>query len=219
MGQKTHPVGFRLGIKSTWKAKWFSSSDFSKFLIEDIKIRKFLDKKLRKVGLSRIEIERSVKKTKVILYVSKPGLVIGRGGSGIESLKKNLNDLIGKNSNIQISVTEVKSPFLSAKIIAEEIATQVERRMSPKRIFNNTIEKVMNAGAKGVKIALKGRISGQEIARNIHKSLGSVPLQTLSADVDFARATAFTKYGTIGIKVWIHKDQESNFKKQKNNRF
>lgn len=204
MGQKTHPIGFRLGLKKNWQSKWFSSHNFKDFLIEDIKIRKFLNKKLEKMGLSRIEIERSAKKTKVHLYVSKPGLVIGRGGTGIDNLRQELSQIV-KDKKIQLAVAEVKSPFLSAKIIANEMVGQLERRMPEKRIINSMVEKVMGAGAKGVKVAIKGRIAGQEIARNLYKVNGSIPLQNMSADIDFAIATAFTKYGTMGIKVWIYK--------------
>lgn len=204
MGQKTHPIGFRLGLKQNWSSKWFSLTDFKKYLNEDIKIRRFLNNKLKSMGLSRIEIERSIKQTKVTLFVSKPGLVIGRGGAGIDSLKQDLVKITGQEK-IKLAVTEVKKPFLSAQIIAEEIASQIVRRIPEKRILKGTIEKVVDAGAKGVKVAIRGRIAGQEIARTIHKTAGSIPLQNLIADIDFATSTAFTKYGTTGVKVWIYK--------------
>ena len=158
------------------------------------------------MGLSRIEIERSAQKTKVTLYVSKPGLVIGRGGSGIDMLRQELGEII-QSKKVQLAVTEVKRPMLSAKIIADEAASQIERRVSEKRILSSLVEKVMEAGALGVKVSISGRISGQDIARTVFKTEGSVPLQKISADIDFARATAVTKYGTTGLKVWINRSK------------
>lgn len=213
MGNKTHPIGFRLGIQHTWSTKWFSLHNFKKFLIEDIKIRQYLTKKLKRMGLSKVEIERSMRKTKVTLYVSKPGLIIGRGGAGIDALKDELKKLTGTDK-IQLSVTEVKKPFLSAKIIAQEIAGQIERRLPEKRILKGTVEKIMEAGAVGTKVAISGRIAGQEIARTIYLAQGSVPLQNLSMDIDFAQDTALTKYGTIGIKVWINRGEKGIGKKK-----
>src|SRR3989339_1045463 len=212
MGNKTHPISFRLGIQHTWSAKWFSLGSFKDFLTEDIKIRKYLFNKLKRMGLSRTEIERSMKKTKVILYVSKPGLIIGRGGAGIDSLKNELMKLT-KSDKIQLAVTEVKKPFLSAKIMAQEIAGQVERRVPEKRILKGTIEKIMEAGAVGAKVAISGRVGGQEIARTLYLAQGSVPLQNLSADIDFAEDTSNTKYGTLGIKVWINRGKKEIGKK------
>lgn len=212
MGNKTHPVSFRLGIQQSWSAKWFSLGSFKSFLTEDIRIRKYLYNKLKRMGLSRVEIERSMKKTKISLYVSKPGLIIGRGGAGIDSLKNELSKLT-KSDKIQLAVTEVKKPFLSAKIIAQEIAGQVERRVPEKRILKGTIEKIMEAGATGAKVAISGRVGGQEIARTLYLAQGSVPLQNLSADIDFAEDTAITKYGTMGVKVWINRGKKEIGKK------
>ncbi len=219
MGHKTHPVGFRMAIDQKWQSKWFSITNFKKYLEEDAKIRTYVNKKLKRMGLSLVEIERSAKKTKVTLHVSKPGLIIGRGGSGIDELRKELNSLVGSDS-LSLSVTEVKVPFISAQIVAEEIAGQIERRVPEKKILNGTVEKVMDAGAKGAKVAISGRIAGQEIARTVYKAAGSIPLQNLSSDIDFARAVANTKYGTLGIKVWVNKGlrKEEPKKKELNTR-
>lgn len=206
MGQKVSPVGLRLGINKDWKANWFSSNkDFAKYLANDIKIRKFLDKKFKSAAVSSIIIQRNSKVTDVIVNTAKPGVIIGHGGEEIEKLKKQLSNLV--NENIQVSVIEVKVADLSAQLVASMIAQQIENRMSFRMAQKKAIRNTMKAGAKGIKTLASGRLNGAEIARSEGYSEGTIPLHTLRADIDYARAEADTTYGKIGVKVWIYKGE------------
>lgn len=209
MGQKVHPKSFRLGVSTQWNSKWFSAREFSKLLRQDVQIRKFLKGKLTNAGVANVEIERSLQNLTVTIHTSKPGVVIGRGGQGIESLKKGLQGLLmgqGKY-NVKLNIQEVQKPELSAQIMVENIADQLQRRLPFRRVLKGTIEQVMQAGAKGVKVSVAGRLNGAEIARTEVLSQGSLPLQTLRAAVDYGRGEAHTTYGRIGVKVWIYKGE------------
>lgn len=209
MGRKVHPKAFRLGNLYTWDSRWFTSKDrYRDFLLKDQKIRDNLFDKLRKVGLSRVEIERSINTIDVTVHVARPGMVIGRGGKGLEQLKHFIEGLIKKNSaslKVELHVEPVKEPNLDAQLIASSIAEQLERRLPYKRVVSQTIEKVKSAGAKGIRIVLSGRIAGAEIARRERYQEGSIPLSTLREKIDFAKVPALTKSGYIGVKVWICK--------------
>ena len=209
MGNKVNPTAFRLGVIYDWKARWFSEKkDYQENLLEDIKIRKFLMDKLRLAGIIQTEIERSIHKVKIILSVSRPGVVIGRGGSGLEDLKSQLVKLVtipNPEKNLEIVVQEVKNPDLSAYFVGQRIADQVEKRMPSRRVVLKMIERVMGAGAKGTKVVLSGRIEGAEIARKQIYTEGKIPLSTLRADIDFAEVPALTRSGFVGVKVWIYK--------------
>ncbi|MDP2671900.1 MAG: 30S ribosomal protein S3 [Candidatus Daviesbacteria bacterium] len=210
MGQKIHPVGFRMGIGATWKSRWFASGvKYQQYVAEDLKIRELLMKKLRPAGIGSIEIERAVNKLKVIIYVSRPGVLIGRGGSGLTEIKKFLmKELEIKNDNsLEITPMELKSADLSAYLIAQSVAEQLTRRLPAQRVMNQAIERTMRAGAKGVRIVLSGRIGGAEIARREWKAAGTMPLHTLRADIDFVAYPALTKSGYVGVKVWINKGE------------
>ncbi len=212
MGQKVNPTAFRLQIQDTWKSRWFASKkDYRKFMLEDIKLRKALMGRLKLAGINRVDIERSIKSLRLILYVTRPGIVIGRGGTGMEDIKKFVANILNisagstKSPKVDIRVEEVKQPDLSAFLVAQKIAEQLERRMPYRRIVTKTLEKIMISGAKGAKIELSGRINGAEISRNEKFHQGSIPLQTLRADIDFAKTPALTRSGYVGIKVWIHR--------------
>ena len=206
MGQKVHPTGVRVGIIKDWKAKWYADSkDFADYLVEDQKIRKFLKKKLYAAGISDIEIERTAKMIKVNVHAAKPGIIIGKGGAGAESLKAELTKLIGKDININI--VEVKSVDTDAQLVAENIAGQLERRISFRRAMKQCMQKSMKAGALGIKTAVSGRLGGADMARTEFYKEGTIPLQTLRADIDYGFAEANTTYGKIGVKVWIYKGE------------
>ncbi|NLD46899.1 MAG: 30S ribosomal protein S3 [Clostridiaceae bacterium] len=206
MGQKVNPHGLRIGIIKDWDTKWYASDkNFSEFLVEDFKIRKFIKKKLYTAGISRIEIERAANKIKVNVNTAKPGLVIGKGGSGIDELRKQLERLTQKS--VLINITEIKVPELDSQIVAENIASQLEKRISFRRAMKQAMSRAMKLGAKGVKTNVSGRLGGAEIARNEHYHEGTIPLQTLRADVDYGFAEADTTYGKIGVKVWIYKGE------------
>ena len=206
MGQKVHPTGVRVGIIKDWKAKWYADSkDFADYLVEDQKIRKFLKKKLYVAGISDIEIERTAKMIKVNVHAAKPGIIIGKGGAGAESLKAELTKLIGKDININI--VEVKSVDTDAQLVAENIAGQLERRISFRRAMKQCMQKSMKAGALGIKTAVSGRLGGADMARTEFYKEGTIPLQTLRADIDYGFAEADTTYGKIGVKVWIYKGE------------
>ncbi len=210
MGQKIHPVGFRVGIGTPWQSRWFAPSNkYRQFVMEDLKIRDLLLKKLRPAGISAVEIERSTNRLKVIVFVSRPGVLIGRGGSGLTELKKFLmKELQVKDENaLEIAPMEIKSADLSAYLVAQSVAEQLVRRMPAQRIMNQTIDRVMRAGAKGVRIVISGRIGGAEIARREWKAQGTMPLHTLRADIDFSIYPALTKSGYVGVKVWINKGE------------
>ena len=206
MGQKVNPHGLRIGIIKDWDTKWYANDkNFSEFLIEDVKIRDYIKKKLYISGISRIEIERAANKVKVNIHTAKPGLVIGKGGTGIEELRKDLEKLT--NKNILINITEIKVPELSAQLVAENIASQLEKRISFRRAMKQAMSRAMKLGAKGIKTSVSGRLGGAEIARTEHYHEGTIPLQTLRADIDYGFAEADTTYGKIGVKVWIYKGE------------
>lgn len=223
MGHKVHPFVFRIGIVTNWKSRWFSSKNYKKFLEQDVRLREFITKKLDKAGINKIEIERSVNSINVIVQTARPGLVIGRGGSGAEELKKEIKKVLQKldpemkDLEVRLDIEEVRQPTAQARVVALDIANQIERRLPYRRIIKQTLDKVMqNRDIKGAKIMVKGRLNGAEIARKEWLKKGRIPLQTLRSDIDYARATAYTTYGTIGVKVWIYKgevfDQEEKKK-------
>ena len=206
MGQKVHPTGVRVGIIKDWNSKWYADSkNFSDYLVEDQKIRKFLKKKLYLAGISKIEIERTAKAIKVNLYTAKPGIVIGKGGAGAESIKAELAKLIGKEVNLNI--VEVKNVDTDAQLVAENIAGQLERRISFRRAMKQCMQKSLKSGALGIKTSVSGRLGGADMARTEFYKEGNIPLQTLRADIDYGFAEADTTYGKIGVKVWIYKGE------------
>jgi small subunit ribosomal protein S3 len=210
MGRKINPVGFRMGFTAAWQSRWFADAKkYRQFIAEDIKIRDLLMKKLRPAGVSRVEIERASNKTKVLIFVARPGVLIGRGGTGLTDLKKYLmKELNIKNENaLEISPMDIKSPDLAAYLVAQNIAEQLARRMPAQRLMNQALERTMRAGAKGVKVVLSGRIGGAEIARREWKIAGTMPLHTLRQDIDFATVPAMTKSGYVGVKVWINRGE------------
>lgn len=206
MGQKVHPHGLRVGVIKDWDSRWYSDDkNFSNYLIEDAKIRKFIKNKLYLSGVSRIEIERAANKVKVNINTAKPGIVIGKGGTGIEEIRGQLSKLIKKD--IAVNITEIKVPELDSQLVAENIASQLEKRVSYRRAMKQAMTRTMKLGAKGIKTAVSGRLGGAEIARSEHYREGTIPLQTLRADIDYGFAEANTTYGKIGVKVWIFKGE------------
>ena len=204
MGQKVSPIALRVGIIRDWEAKWFASKkDFANLLIEDVKIRKFIKKQLYQAGISNIQIERAANRIKITIHTAKPGIVIGRGGTEVEVLRKNLEKMTAKNVNINIQ--EIKVPETNAQLVAENVAAQLEKRIAFRRAMKQVITRAMKMGAKGIKVAVSGRLGGAEIARTEWASEGKVPLHTLRADIDYGFAEADTTYGKIGVKVWIYK--------------
>lgn len=208
MGQKVNPISFRLGNLYTWSSVWFANKrDFKKTLLEDVELRKYLMSRLRLAGIVGVKIERSINKIKLTLQVTRPGVVIGRGGSGLEELKKELCRKVfipDPEKNLEISPEEVKNPDSSAYFVAQKIAEQLEKRMPHRYIVKKTIEKTMSSGAKGIKILLSGRIAGAEIARRETYGAGKIPLQTLRARIDYAEIPSLKRSGFIGVKVWIY---------------
>lgn len=216
MGQKVSPVGMRIGINKTWESNWYASNkDFAKFLNNDNKIRKFLDKKLKDASVANILIERNSKFTNIIINTAKPGVVIGHSGEEIEKLKKELSKLV--NENIQISIMEIKNSDLVAALVAESIAHQIENRVSFRVAQKRAIRNTMKAGAKGIKTSVSGRLGGADMARTEGYTEGNIPLQTLRADIDYAHKEADTAYGKIGVKVWIYKGEILASKKKEVN--
>lgn len=206
MGQKVNPHGLRVGIIKDWSSKWYSDKkDFSDLLIEDRNIRKHVKNKFYTSGVSLIEIERAANRVRVTIYTAKPGMVIGKGGSGVEDLKRELESMTGKN--VLINIIEIKVPELDAQLVAENIASQLERRVSFRRAMKQSIQRTLRSGAKGIKTMVSGRLGGAEIARSEGYSEGTIPLQTLRADIDYGFAEANTTYGKIGVKVWIYKGE------------
>ena len=204
MGQKVNPHGLRVGVIKGWSAKWYANKkNFADNLIEDNQIRKFVKKELFSAGISKIEIERAAKRVKLNIYTAKPGVVIGKGGSGIESLKNKLLQFVN-GKNVLINIVEVKSAEADAQLMAENIAAQLEKRISFRRAMKQTMQRAMKHGIKGVKTACAGRLGGAEIARTEHYHEGTIPLQTLRADIDYGFAEADTTYGKIGVKVWVY---------------
>ena len=212
MGQKVNPHGIRLGIVKDWDARWYADKDFAQNLHEDIKIRDYLKKSLQTAGVPRVETERSKNRLKLTIHTAKPGMVIGRGGSGIEQIKEGLKNLTEKR--VDINIAEIKQPDLDATLVAENIAAQLERRIAFRRAMKQAVGRTMRLGAKGIKIAGSGRLGGAEIARRESYREGSIPLHTLRADIDYGTAEAHTTYGRIGIKVWIFKGEVLPDKKQ-----
>ncbi len=212
MGKKINPKIFRIGITKTWPSKWFDVGiDYSKKVEQDIKVRRFLLKELREAGVDRIEVERNVDKITVNVYTAKPGIVIGRGGAGAENLKKKLHKLYLKNykiGSINFNIFEVDRPNLSAQILVQAMALELEKRMPFRRVMKQAMNRTERAGALGIKMIVSGRLNGAEIARSEMLSYGKVPLHTLRADIDYARGFARTTYGVIGIKVWIYKGEK-----------
>ncbi len=214
MGQKMHPRGLRIGVIEDWSSKWYANSkDFANYLVEDHKIREYVKKKLFISGISKIEIERTAKLIKVNVYTAKPGLVIGKGGQIAESLKNELHKMIGKEVNLNI--IEVKSIDLDAQLVAENICAQLERRISFRRAMKQSMQKTMKAGALGIKTSVSGRLGGADMARTEFYKEGTIPLQTLRANIDYGFYEADTTYGKIGVKVWIYKGEVLKAKKQK----
>lgn len=210
MGQKINPIGFRMGVSATWQSRWFADDKkYRQNIAEDIKIRDLLMRKLRPAGVVKVEIERAINKVKLMIFVARPGVLIGRGGTGLTELKKFLlRELNIKNENtLEIAPMDVKAPDLSAYLVGQNIAEQLAKRMPAQRVMNQAIERMMRAGAKGAKVLLSGRIGGAEIARRERKSAGTMPLHTIRQDIDFASTPALTKSGYVGVKVWINRGE------------
>ena len=205
MGQKVNPHGLRVGIVKDWDAKWYADKDFAANLHEDVKIRNFLKETLFIAGISRIEIERTNKRSKLTIHTAKPGMVIGRGGAGIEDIKKAMTRFTDKQ--VDVNIAEIKQADMDATLVAENIAGQLERRIGFRRAMKQAVGRTMRLGAKGIKIMVSGRLGGAEIARSESYREGSIPLHTLRADIDYGTAEAHTTYGCIGIKVWIYKGE------------
>lgn len=208
MAQKVSPISFRVGFQKGWLSRWFSLKKYKNLLEEDVKIRDFLKNKLKNMSVDKVEIERSPDTLTIIVHTARPGLIIGVGGTGIEDLKRDLKKLIKRKTTIRLEIMDFKYPEASARIMAESIAEQLERRIPYRRVIKQALAKI-TAGreAKGTKVQVAGRLNGAEIARTEHLEEGSLPLQTLRANIDFAKATAHTTYGTVGVKVWIYKGE------------
>ena len=222
MGQKVNPSGLRLGINRTWDSRWYADSKYSAFLENDLKIRKHIGENLKKAGLSKIIIERSSKKINIAIHSSRPGIIIGKKGSDIEKLKKQLSKLTG--SEVNLNIVETKKPELDAKVVADNIAMQIENRAATKRVMKRAVQSALKLGALGIRVCVAGRIGGAEIARVEWFKEGRVPLHTLRANIDYGTSVAKTTYGTCGVKVWLYKgekiskdDEINNNLKNKNN--
>ncbi|EGO2703747.1 30S ribosomal protein S3 [Enterococcus faecalis] len=205
MGQKVHPIGMRVGIIRDWDAKWYAEKEYAEFLHEDLRIRKFIATKLADAAVSTIEIERAANRVNISIHTAKPGMVIGKGGSEVENLRKELNKLTSKR--VHINIVEIKKPDLDAKLVGEGIARQLENRVAFRRAQKQAIQRAMRAGAKGIKTQVSGRLNGADIARSEGYSEGTVPLHTLRADIDYAWEEADTTYGKLGVKVWIYRGE------------
>ncbi|WP_368264362.1 30S ribosomal protein S3 [Enterococcus innesii] len=205
MGQKVHPIGMRVGIIRDWNAKWYAEKEYAEFLHEDLKIRKFIASKLADAAVSTVEIERAANRVNISIHTAKPGMVIGKGGSEVENLRKELNSLTGKR--VHINIVEIKKPDLDAKLVGEGIARQLENRVAFRRAQKQAIQRTMRSGAKGIKTQVSGRLNGADIARSEGYSEGTVPLHTLRADIDYAWEEADTTYGKLGVKVWIYRGE------------
>ncbi len=206
MGQKVNPIGLRIGITRTWDSRWFAKNDFPQLVHEDYKIRRYIKERLKHAGIAKIEIERAANKVRIIIHTARPGIVIGKKGAEIEALKKALEELT-EGKEIHIDIVEVRRPELDAQLVAENIATQLERRVSFRRAMKRAVALAMRFGAQGIRVQCKGRLGGAEIARKEWYREGRVPLHTLRADIDYGFAEANTKYGVIGVKVWIFKGE------------
>ncbi|MFZ3102110.1 MAG: 30S ribosomal protein S3 [Desulfitobacteriaceae bacterium] len=211
MGQKVNPKGFRVGIIRDWEGRWYADRNYAELLHEDLKIRKYVKQKLKMAGVPKVEIERAATRVKVSVHAAKPGIVIGRGGTEVENLRKTLELMTGKQ--IAVNIVEIKKPELDATLVAENVAAQLEKRTSFRRAMKQTVQRSMRQGAQGIKIQCGGRLGGAEIARSEWYHEGKVPLHTLRADIDYGFAEANTTYGKIGIKVWIYKGEVLPVKK------
>ncbi len=205
MGQKVNPHGIRLGINKTWSSRWFSKNEYTKLLHQDLKIKKYVANKLKNASISKINIERAAKKLRLSIYSSRPGIIIGKKGADIETLKNDLSKM--SNLEVFLDIKEVRKPEVEARLVAENIASQLEKRISFRRAMKKAVQSAMRLGAKGVKVVCSGRLGGAEIARTEKYHEGSVPLHTLRGDIDYATAEAETTYGICGIKVWINKGE------------
>ena len=208
MGQKVNPHGLRVGVIKDWDSRWYAEDSFADYLVEDYNIRKFLKKKLYSAGVAKIEIERASDRVKIIIYTAKPGVVIGKGGSEIDKLRAQCEKMLSKP--VAINIVEVKAPELDAQLVAESIAQQLEKRISFRRAMKMSIGNAMRRGAKGIKIMCSGRLGGAEIARSEQYHEGTIPLQTLRADIGYGFAEANTTYGKVGVKVWLYKGEVLN---------
>lgn len=212
MGQKVNPIGLRVGIIRDWDARWYADKrTYVDTLHEDLKLRKYIRKNLANSGVSRIEIERAANRIRVTIHTAKPGMVIGKGGAGVENLRKQLENLVNTDKNnkkqVHLNIIEIKNPDLDAQLVAESIAAQLERRIAFRRAMKQAISRTLKAGAKGIKTSVSGRLGGADMARTEWYTEGNVPLQTLRADIDYGFAEADTTYGKIGVKVWIYKGE------------
>ena len=205
MGQKVNPYGIRLGINKTWSSRWFSKNEYTKLLHQDLKIKSYVENKLKNASISKINIERAAKKLRLSIYSSRPGIIIGKKGADIETLKNDLSKM--SNLEVFLDIKEVRKPEVEARLVAENIASQLEKRISFRRAMKKAVQSAMRLGAKGVKVVCSGRLGGAEIARTEKYHEGSVPLHTLRGDIDYATAEAETTYGICGIKVWINKGE------------
>ena len=205
MGQKVNPYGIRLGINKTWSSRWYSKNEYTKLLHQDLKIKDYVEKKLKNASISKINIERAAKKLRISIYSSRPGIIIGKKGADIETLKNDLSKM--SNLEVFLDIKEVRKPEVEAKLVAENIASQLEKRISFRRAMKKAVQSAMRLGAKGVKVVCSGRLGGAEIARTEKYHEGSVPLHTLRGDIDYSTAEAETTYGICGIKVWINKGE------------
>ena len=212
MGQKVNPIGLRIGVIRDWESRWYAGKDYAELLHEDLKVREYIAKRLADSSVSKVEIERAANRLNVTIHTAKPGMVIGKGGTEVEALRKALNSLTGKR--VHINILEIKRADLDAKLVAENIARQLENRVSFRRAQKQVIQRAMRAGAKGIKTMVSGRLGGADIARSESYSEGTVPLHTLRADIDYAHAEADTTYGKLGVKVWIYSGEVLPTKKK-----
>ena len=212
MGQKVNPIGLRVGIIRDWESKWYADKDYANLLHEDLKVREYIAQRLNDASVSKVEIERAANRINVSVHTAKPGMVIGKGGTEVEALRKALNQLTGKR--VHINIIEIKKADLDAKLVAENIARQLENRVSCRRAQKQAIQRTMRAGAQGIKTMVSGRLGGADIARSEQYSEGTVPLHTLRADIDYAHAEADTTYGKLGVKVWIYRGEVLPTKKK-----
>jgi small subunit ribosomal protein S3 len=204
MGQKTHPIGFRVGVNRDWKSRWFFGKKFSKPLEEDINIRKYLKSEFKDAWISNIEVERTAETVRVIIETARPGMVIGKGGEEVKRIRTKLNEILGKN--VYLDIKECKMPELDASLVAQSVVRQIERRVLQRRAMKRVVEEAIKMGAAGIRVQCAGRLGGAEIARKEWYLEGRVPLHTIKANIDYAQETANTKSGTIGVKVWINRD-------------
>ncbi|MDR1688202.1 MAG: 30S ribosomal protein S3 [Clostridiales bacterium] len=207
MGQKVNPHGLRVGVNKEWDSVWYAERDFAKYLVEDNKLRKYIKKRLYEAGISKVTIQRAAERIKVNIFTAKPGIIIGKGGKDIEGLTAELQKLVSKDKIVNVNISEVKRQELDAQLVSEDIAKQLENRVTFRRAMKQAMSRSMKMGAKGIKTAVSGRLGGADMARREHYHEGTIPLQTLRADIDYGFAEADTSYGKIGVKVWIYKGE------------